>query len=172
MHSPPLGIFNTSKMYLLTLIYGLFNDADAIWYYIASHGRTNEWWIGVIMEELGYSLNWGTDIAFAWKHERKPRKSSMSIFGVAIEFYMRAFRMQGKSLALELTWSMNTLLAPLRHTSQVQIFPLALCSSQKFAPLTDTVHQRLYYFFPLLCKADRFTDVLLFSSALLIIPCP
>jgi len=51
----------------------------------------------------------------------------------------------------------NTLPAPLRHTSQVQIFSLPLCSSQTVAPLSDTVHRRLYYFFPLLCKTDRFT---------------
>jgi len=139
--------------------------------YIASHGRTNEWWIGITVEGLGYSLVWGTDVAFAWKYEKKPRKFSVNIVGVSIEFYMRASLMQDSSLGFDLAWSVNMLPVPLRHTSQVQIFPLALCSSQNIAPLTNTVHQWLYYFFPLPCKTDRFTVVLLFTSALLTIPC-
>jgi len=153
------------------IIYDLFNEADAIWYYIASHGRTNEWWIAMIVEGIGYSLDWGTDVAFAWKHERNPRKSSVSIVGVSIEFYMHSSRMQGSSLTLDLAWSVNILPAPLRHTSQVQILSLALCSNQNFAPLTDTIHQWLYYSFPLLCKTDRFTVVLLLTSAAFIISC-
>jgi len=36
MLNPPLGILNTSKIYLLIFTYDLFNDADAIWYYIAA----------------------------------------------------------------------------------------------------------------------------------------
>jgi hypothetical protein len=125
----------------------------------------------MIVEGLGYSLDWGTDVAFAWKHERKPGKTSVSIVGVSVEFYMPASPMQGSSLALDLAWLVNMLPAPLRHTSQVQIFSLALCSSQNVAPLTNTVHHWLYYFFPLLCKTDRFTVVLLLTSALLNIPC-
>ena len=55
----------------------------------------------MIVEGLVYSIDRGTDLAFVWKHERKPRKSSVSIVGVWIEFYMHASRMQGGSLALD-----------------------------------------------------------------------
>jgi hypothetical protein len=119
----------------------------------------------MIVEGIGYSLDCGTNLAFAWKHERKPCTSSVSTLGVSVEFCMSASRMEGSSSTLDLAWSVNMLPALLHHNSQVQIFSLALCSSQNFAPLTDTVHQWFYYFFLLRCKIDRFTVLLLFTLA-------